>query len=805
MNKPKFDIVAIARNEEKHIPKMMGSLKDFQDRGGNVYILDTGSTDNTVEVAKSLGCKVESVGDKFKIQIDQELADKINSKFVVEGEEPVVKAGESLFDFASARNHCVSFTEQDMVSTMDCDEVFTKLDIDKINKYIEDGYDQFEYSFVFSHDYQGNPVIKFRQSKFYDKTKVKWMGIIHEVLQGPGKIIYAEEDVIKLEHWQNMETSRTGYLKGLAVDCFNNPENDRNSHYFAREMMYCGRFKSAIKEFENHISMNRWVTEASQSMLYIGDCYRNMGDFDNMLKWYIKSFDKEARREPMMRIAEHYYKDGIYPQVIAYAEAALTVTELPFYSNHQPYYDNLPHELLYTAYWWTGKKEESKKHWEKAIKLYPNNPKYISDVQFYEEPPTIKISVVMPFKNNVKMTEECIESLIANTPDLGEIILIDDHSTEEWTAKFPMVRYYLNGDGRVNGAWNLGASLAKYDYICWCNNDLLFSPNWSKPLIDNLSNDVWVTSPYHTTGKEIPTDFPAGEDRRNNIEVTGVNLPFLGSCFMMEKKNWKLIGPIDDRIKIWCGDNYICETVANDFGRQLIEVRESYVHHFLSQSIVELPSNDVCAADLEIMKEIHKERGWDKRSKQPEKSFTAPFIDLRLKLPLKDITKMRVLNMGIGSGESGVARQLVNIKFKHLHMVDVHQPYIDDAKKLEYLADEVEFELKDGKADYNWNDYDLVMIFDVLEHIEKEESIRIVNEIQAAGVKLLVFGPLEEEPRENTFTDEQGETIGHQDHISFWTEQDFKDLKLNTTLLKNFHEEHGKFFDAVWADNYLKT
>jgi glycosyltransferase involved in cell wall biosynthesis len=118
----------------------------------------------------------------FRITIDQDLADKINNKFVVEGEAPVVNAGDSLFDFASARNYSVSFAENDIISTMDCDEVFTKLDIDKINQFIDDGYEQFEYNFVFNHDPLGNPVIKFRQSKFYNRLKTKWVGVIHEVL-----------------------------------------------------------------------------------------------------------------------------------------------------------------------------------------------------------------------------------------------------------------------------------------------------------------------------------------------------------------------------------------------------------------------------------------------------------------------------------------------------------------------------------------------------------------------------------------------------------------------------------------------
>lgn len=182
MQKPKFSLALIARNEALTLPRLVGSLKEFQERGGDIWVLDTGSTDNTIEVARDLGCHVEAVGAKFLINIDEELADKINSKFIIEGEAPVVKAGESLFDFASARNYISTFPECDMLATPDCDEIFTKFDIDKLDEVIAGGAEQLEYEFVFSHDASGNPVIKFRHCKFYNRNKLEWKGIIHEIL-----------------------------------------------------------------------------------------------------------------------------------------------------------------------------------------------------------------------------------------------------------------------------------------------------------------------------------------------------------------------------------------------------------------------------------------------------------------------------------------------------------------------------------------------------------------------------------------------------------------------------------------------
>jgi len=463
--KPKFSIVAICKNEARTIPRLTASLEEYKKRGGDLQMLDTGSTDGSADIARSLGWTVTEVGSKFIITIDEEIAKQINDMFVEE-EDIIVKPGDTLFDYGSARNYVSSLAEENMICTLDCDEAYSTFNINALDELIEKGYTQFEYPFCFAHDQWGRPAVEFIQSKFYDRRKLKWNNYIHEVLQPiPGQIpngVLLTKNIIYLEHWQEpAKEHRAKYLPGLALDCFEKQKNDRNSHYLGRELLWTNRPKSAIKELKRHVEMNAWPTERAQSMTFIADAYGMLGDIDNQIKWYAMSYKTEPnRREPLIKLAELFQRLNVPKAVAAYTRAAMELPYADYYANNKDHFESYPHALLYWAYGWMGKIPEAKEQILKALDWQPYNQNYIRDLKYYFQLP--KISIIIPTLGRPDGLKKCLDSIKKlNYPeDKIEVITLEDK---------PRIG--------VPKRLKEGVELSTGDFIIYASNDVEFDPS----------------------------------------------------------------------------------------------------------------------------------------------------------------------------------------------------------------------------------------------------------------------------------------------------------------------------------------
>lgn len=391
MKAPALSVCVVARDAERTRMPLMSSLREFADRGGDMVLVDTGSSDQTVAAYKAFGFRVYEEGDRFNITIPADIGEAINTEAASLGDKEIVEPGASLFNFSAARNYAASLAKNDCIINPDADEALTVFDIDAVEEAFQTT-SRFQYDFVFSHNPNGSEHLAFiTDTRLSNRLDWVWKGHVHETNEPrvPGTrptMRYVPPTVLKIEHWQVESSTRKHYLAGLAYACHLEPENDRNLHYYGRELLYRGFYNTAIAKLTKHLELSDWDMEKSQSAVFIGDAYMALGEPDRGIDWYHKAFAiAPYRREPFMRLAQYWHKQDRPQQALPYVAAALEIPKPQFYGNTPEYYTHGPYHIQYWAKWWTGDKEGAKAAWTKAMEISPDNEIFKKDAEFFKD------------------------------------------------------------------------------------------------------------------------------------------------------------------------------------------------------------------------------------------------------------------------------------------------------------------------------------------------------------------------------------------------------------------------------------
>lgn len=372
---PRFSIVVLTRNEAWALPRLLWNLEDFIERGGEVLVLDTGSTDATVAIAQKRGCRVELAHDQFDAVLDDTQAAEIERRFARGEEGPLVTAGQRLFHFADARQHAGLRVANRFVLQLDASDEVPALDIDAFDRWIDSaGVDSFEYNQRY-----GN--IGLRIARFYDRTRYHWEGRVHELLSTSGRADTAAASRMRCDPTQLLvrhhkdETKERNYLAGLALHVLECPQKSRWWHYLGRELFYLRRYESAIAALEKHASMeDAWPAERSQSLCFMGETLEALGRVGEAKEAYRRAIALDlTRREPLLRLATACCRSGEFEVAAHWASQSLTIPHTNAYPEVEANYTWIPHSLLYWCLFWLGQKDEARAHWEMYLSLVPDD------------------------------------------------------------------------------------------------------------------------------------------------------------------------------------------------------------------------------------------------------------------------------------------------------------------------------------------------------------------------------------------------------------------------------------------------
>lgn len=108
-------------------------------------------------------------------------------------------------------------------------------------------------------------------------------------------------------------------------------------------------------------------------------------------------------------------------------------------------------------------------------------------------PMSSRVSVILPTYNRADLIADTVQSLLAQTRPVDEILIVDDGSTDDTAARIAAfgdkVRYHHKENGGKSAALNLALSMIESDCVWICDDDDLVLPDACERLMNALEAD----------------------------------------------------------------------------------------------------------------------------------------------------------------------------------------------------------------------------------------------------------------------------------------------------------------------------
>ena len=343
-------VYAISKNEEAFVERCLASAKEAD----GFVLADTGSTDQTVELARANGASVYSVSV-----------------------QP--------WRFDVARNTSLALVpaDADVCVCIDLDEVLEPGWREEVERLWVPGTTRLRYLFDWGND------VRFMSDKIHARSGYRWKHPCHEALTPDPRLTqkYAVSEKLLVRHLPDPKKSRGQYLELLRVGAKEDPTDPRNSFYFARELTYYAKWEEAIRELTRYLELPgaKWSAERGYAMRLVGKSLVALGKTEEAHEWYRKAVTEAPdRRESWFDLASFCHDHKLWPECY---EAAKWTIRTEGHRNAWPTdpvaWGYRPFDLAALAAYALGKYDEAAKYGAEAIRLSPDDPRLRKNLTWY--------------------------------------------------------------------------------------------------------------------------------------------------------------------------------------------------------------------------------------------------------------------------------------------------------------------------------------------------------------------------------------------------------------------------------------
>jgi glycosyltransferase involved in cell wall biosynthesis len=272
---PTICLNMIVKNESNIITRLFDSVCNIID---TYCICDTGSTDDTIEIIETY-FKEKNISGKI---IHKEF---INFSF------------NRNFSYYEAKNMA------DYVLLLDADMV-----LDIKSSFDKDNMNADIYQIP-----QDNVNLKYYNTRLVSKNiSIEYKGPTHEYIDILGPSTSKKIDdlvIIDLDDGGCKGNKFKRDIDLLEQGIIDEPKNARYYFYLANSYKNTGNMAKAIEKYKKVLEMGSWEEEVFYCYYELGHCYKNMGDNDNMLHYWLEGWNYRPTRAETLYEIIHYYRN----------------------------------------------------------------------------------------------------------------------------------------------------------------------------------------------------------------------------------------------------------------------------------------------------------------------------------------------------------------------------------------------------------------------------------------------------------------------------------------------------------------
>lgn len=346
----------IVKNEEAVLERCISSTSGIADE---VIVVDTGSSDQTVEIAKKLGCKV------YRFNWCD--------------------------DFSKARNYSFSKATKSHIMWLDADDVISDNDrkgIIELKNTLSPTTDTVMMLYNVAFDEFGTPTFSYYRERIVKNSpQIRWSGKVHETLEIGENIIYSDFSISHKKQSESYSTRNLSIYRAMQ----NNGEtfSPRDKFYFARELYYHNFYEDAEMLLTDFIdSGDGWVENRIDAYRILADIMQNTNRPNDALKLLLASLSEgNIKAEVLCEIGQMFLEKSDFNSAVFWYKSASDLT--PNIKSggfiESDYYDFIPYIQLAVCYDKLADYKTAAYYNELAGKIKPSSTVYLHNKEYFEK------------------------------------------------------------------------------------------------------------------------------------------------------------------------------------------------------------------------------------------------------------------------------------------------------------------------------------------------------------------------------------------------------------------------------------